>query len=136
MIDTHIFIHFVNAPSELSEYVYDIMSDPNIKVCMSAESLRELVVAYNTGNISSPRWKSPADVLSDVVNLAGIEILPITAEVGYRYATLYINEAQEHYDPSDHIIICHAMVTHLPLISDDHKFLFYEDQGLMLIYDD
>jgi PIN domain nuclease of toxin-antitoxin system len=50
-----------------------------------------------------------------------------------RYARLQINEAQEHYDPSDHLIISHALCDGLTLISDDDKFPFYRGQGLDLI---
>ena len=49
-----------------------------------------------------------------------------------RYARLEINEAQEHYDPSDHLI-SHALCNGIPLISDDEKFPFYRGQGLELI---
>ena len=38
-----------------------------------------------------------------------------------------------HKDPSDHVIIAHAITEHLPLISDDRKFEFYKKQGLDLI---
>ena len=36
-------------------------------------------------------------------------------------------------DPSDHIIISHAITEHLTLLSSDQKFPFYRDQGLDLI---
>ena len=49
------------------------------------------------------------------------------------YAKLRINEAQEHYDPSDHLIISHAITNRIPLISADGKFPFYRNQGLELI---
>lgn len=133
MIDTHIFIHYANNPSELSPYVREVLDDPNTEVCMSAESIREMVVAYNSRNISSPRWSSAADIVRDVVELYGISVLPISPEVTYRYSRLTLNEAQRHYDPSDHIIICHAITEHLPLISDDGKFPYYTGQGLELI---
>jgi len=47
---------------------------------------------------------------------------------------LIINEAQEHNDPSDHVIISQAITEHLPLISSDTKFEFYRSQGLDFIY--
>lgn len=50
------------------------------------------------------------------------------------YAQLRINEAQGHKDPSDHVIIAHAITEHLPLISSDTRFEFYRKQGLDLIF--
>ena len=49
------------------------------------------------------------------------------------YSRLLINEAQEHYDPSDHLIISHALTNRLTLISADGKFPFYRNQGLDLV---
>lgn len=46
---------------------------------------------------------------------------------------LQINEAQEHYDSSDHLIISHALTNRLTLISADGKFPYYRNQGLDLI---
>ena len=46
---------------------------------------------------------------------------------------LQLNETQEHYDPSDHLIISHALTNRLTLISADGKFPFYRNQGLDLI---
>ena len=50
------------------------------------------------------------------------------------YACLLLNEAENHKDPSDHLIISHAMTNKMPLISRDRKFQYYKAQGLDLIY--
>ena len=49
------------------------------------------------------------------------------------YSELELNLAQDHKDPSDHMIIAHAITEGLPLITDDGKFEFYRKQGLNLI---
>ena len=51
----------------------------------------------------------------------------------HTYANLELNEAQEHHDPSDHVIISHAITERLTLLSSDAKFPFYRNQGLDLI---
>ena len=38
-----------------------------------------------------------------------------------------------HFDPSDHIIISHAITERMALMSSDQKFPFYRNQGLELI---
>ena len=40
------------------------------------------------------------------------------------------------HDPSDHVIISHAMTLHMPLISSDTRFPFYRRQGLDFIYNE
>ena len=52
------------------------------------------------------------------------------------YAHMELNLAEDHRDPSDHVIIAHAINNHMPLISSDRKFKFYEQQGLELIYNE
>jgi PIN domain nuclease of toxin-antitoxin system len=65
-----------------------------------------------------------------------ITILPVDNEVMKTYASLELNHSEDHKDPSDHIIISHAMTFRMPLISSDHKFLYYKRQGLELIYNE
>ena len=62
-----------------------------------------------------------------------IRIIQPDMEVMRTLAKMEINEAQEHYDPSDHVIISQAITMKLPLISSDEKFPFYRRQGLELI---
>lgn len=57
------------------------------------------------------------------------ESLPLKKEHMHMYARMQVNEAQGHKDPSDHVIIAHAMTEHLPLISSDTRFEFYRKQG-------
>ena len=52
------------------------------------------------------------------------------------YARMEINEAQGHKDPSDHVIIAHAITERRPLISSDTRFWFYRGQGLDLIFNE
>ena len=42
------------------------------------------------------------------------------------YANLTLNEHQGHKDPSDHVIIAHAITLKIPLISSDTRFPFYK----------
>ena len=51
----------------------------------------------------------------------------------YEMADLNINTAQNHKDPSDHIIIAQAIAHRMTLISADGKFPFYRNQGLDLV---
>jgi len=65
-----------------------------------------------------------------------IEILPIQKDVMLTYSRLRINNAQNHRDPSDHVIISHAMTLKMPLISSDTRFDYYRKQGLDFIFNE
>ena len=59
--------------------------------------------------------------------------LPLRRDTAFTYADLQLNEEQDHRDPSDHVIIAHAITERLTLLSSDQKFAFYRSQGLDLI---
>ena len=68
--------------------------------------------------------------------LIDTNIFPLKKEHMATYARMEINEAQGHKDPSDHIIIAHAITERMPLISSDTRFAFYRNQGLDLIFNE
>ena len=72
-------------------------------------------------------------MLTSIEQDYGIEFLPLRRDTAHTYASLTLNEAQDHRDPSDHVIIAHAITEHLTLLSSDQKFAFYRSQGLNLI---
>ncbi|WP_455614777.1 PIN domain-containing protein [Bacteroides congonensis] len=80
------------------------------------------------------RWKSVEAMVTSIEKELYIKILPLKKEHMQTYARLEINETQGHKDPSDHVIITHAITEHLPLISSDTRFEFYRSQGLDLIF--
>jgi len=102
-------------------------------ICMSAETPRELIIQHNNGKLVSKYWKTASQMLDAIKDEFFIQILPLKEEHMRTYAELELNTAQDHRDPSDHMIIAHAITEGLPLISDDGKFEFYKKQGLDLI---
>ena len=71
-----------------------------------------------------------------ITNRYFIRILPVGEEHMDTYARLTLNLAEDHRDPSDHVIIAHAITNRMPLVSSDRKFKFYEDQGLELVFNE
>lgn len=133
LIDTHIFIWYAKEPENLSRDVIAIIEDYENEIYVSSESLREFVLLWNTKPHIRRWWKSPIDMIRSVEEDSQFKILYLHQEQYEQYARLQINVAQEHYDPSDHLIISHALCNRIPLISDDDKFPFYRNQGLELI---
>jgi len=124
----------VSDPDLLSRDVKNIIYDWDTQICISVESVKELVLSYRTKGLLSNYWKSPDDMVRSIEKEYFIRILPIKEEHILTYARMEINETQGHKDPSDHIIIAHAMAERLPLISSDRRFEFYRKQGLDLIF--
>ncbi len=136
LIDTHIFIWYAKEPENLSRNVIAIIEDYENEIYVSSESLREFVLLWNSKPHIRRWWKSPIDMIRSIEEDCQFKILYLHQEHYEQYARLQINVEQEHYDPSDHLIISHALCNRIPLISDDNKFPFYRNQGLELIEND
>ena len=133
LLDTCVIIDWLTDSDSFDNNVWDILNDPDTKLYVSAETARELIVSYNNKKILSKFWKSAEEILLAMKNEALVDILPITERTMFTYSRLIINEAQDHRDPSDHVIIAHAITEKLTLLSSDLKFPFYRSQGLDLL---
>ena len=133
LLDTCVIIDWATDPQALDGGVWDIIDDPENRIYISAETVRELVVNYNSKKLLTKYWSNTKDMLEIIENEYGVEVLPITRNVVATYTGLQLNTADDHRDPSDHIIISHAITERLTLISSDLKFPFYRNQGLDLI---
>ena len=133
LLDTCIIAFMALEPDRLSEDVLSLIEDYDNQLCVSMESVKELIVAYRRKGIGRKIWKKEEDIIQMIKDDLCIQILSIREEHIRTYARLTINEAQGHNDPSDHIIIAHAITEHIPLVSSDHKFDFYIKQGLEYI---
>lgn len=134
LLDTNIVIYFATDHSKLDRNVISILSDADNTLCISAETVRELIVAYKNKGFTTKRWKTCMELIDSLESTFGIVILPLDKKVMRTYANLSLNELQGHKDPSDHVIISHALTLKIPLISSDTRFPFYKKQGLDLIF--
>jgi len=130
IIDTHIFVWYVNEQDNLSKDVIAILEDYENDIFVSSETLKELVVLWNKKPHFRRWWKTPLIMLRSIEDISNFNILYLCKEHYETYARLQINEMQQHNDPSDHLIISQAICNRIPLISADTKFPFYRNQGL------
>jgi len=133
MLDTCVIIDLLVDVDNISSGALDILGDRGNQLFASAESMRELVVHFNNKRLLNRYYKTSEEVLRVVEDELNIEFLPVRPDVGYAYSRLRLNFGQDHRDPSDHMIIAHAITERLPLLSSDEKFPFYRAQGLDLI---
>ena len=134
LIDTHIFIWYAKEQDNLTRDVATIVFDYENELLMSMESVKELILLYKKKKLFRHYWSSPIAMIDSIQRQYGIRIVQPDMEVMRTLAKLEFNVDDEHYDPSDLVIISQAITMRLPLISGDHKFPFYVRQGLELIY--
>ena len=133
MLDTCVIIDLLTDVESLSKGALDLIDDTENTLYASCETMRELVVNFNNKKLLSKFFRNSTEVLAAVENELGIEFQPNRRDVGYTYSRLRLNEEQEHNDPSDHMIIAHAITERMALMSSDTRFPFYRNQGLELI---
>ena len=133
MLDTCVVVDMLLDFDGLDRSVLALLEDPENALCASFETMRELVVLFNNKKIFSRHWNKAEEVIRTVEEDLEIEFLPLRRHVGYTYSRLQLNEEQDHRDPSDHIIVSHAITEHITLLSSDTRFWFYRNQGLELI---
>jgi len=136
LIDTNIFLYLSTDRKKLHPNVLSLLSEPDSLLYISNESVRELIVAYNSKGLGNKKWKTAEDMVRSIEETYYVEILPIQKDVMYTYSRLHLNNSQNHRDPSDHVIISHAMTLKMPLISSDTRFDYYRKQGLDLIFNE
>lgn len=120
-------------PDRISRDVDALLSDYDNVLCMSVESLKELIVAYRNKGLWANIWNSEAEMVKSIIE-SSIVLLPLKPEHMQTYAKMEINTGQGHNDPSDHVIIAQALTERIPLISSDRRFEFYRKQGLDLVF--
>lgn len=134
LLDTNILIYYITDHESLDKNVTEILMDYNNQLAVSAESIREMVVAYRHKGFKTSLWKTCEEMVESIDKVYNVRIIPIDKNVVHTYARLTTNTNEGHNDPSAHIIISHAMTLGVPLISSDRRFAFYRKQGLDLIF--
>ena len=133
ILDTCAVIELITSSDTQELDFRNIIDDPNVMLFASFETARELVVHFNNKTLLSKHWQTAKQMLTSIEQDYGIEFLPLRRDTAFTYADLQLNEEQDHRDPSDHVIIAHAITERLTLLSSDQKFAFYRSQGLDLI---
>ena len=133
ILDTCAVIDLITTPRLTDLEFWNVYDAPDTLVFASFETARELVVHFNNKRLLSKRWHTAKEMLTSIERDYGIEFLPLRVDTAMTYAGLQLNEAMDHRDPSDHVIIAHAITEKLTLLSSDTRFPFYREQGLDLI---
>ena len=66
LLDTHILFYYVANHSLLDRNVTAILEDADNMLCVSAETIRELIVAYKNKGFTTKRWKTCEDLIDSI----------------------------------------------------------------------
>lgn len=118
LIDTHVFLWFIDNAKELSKTAKEILEDGDNDIFISIASLWEISIKTALGKLSiKGNYKSVIDDVND----NSIQILPVTFA-----HTVEQNQIPFHHrDPFDRIIVSQAIVEKLDFIIGDMIFEDY-----------
>lgn len=68
LIDTNIFIYLSTDREGLHPDVLAMLSEPETLLYISTESVRELIVAYNSKGLGNKKWKTAEDMVRSTKN--------------------------------------------------------------------
>ncbi len=121
VLDTHVWLWYVNGNCERYPPAWVERIATATRVAVSPVSCFEIALAEKRGRIS---LKCPVDEwLSDALEPAGVELLPLTPTIATRAVTL----TPAHRDPFDRMIIATALENDGMLASVDGLFVHYPE---------
>ena len=116
LIDTQVFIWWMEENKKLPTDIKSIIDDPLNNIFISVATPWEIVI-----KIKSRKLKVPKNFAEFIMN-GVFKVLPIQINhvIGVRKLPLY------HKDPFDRMLIAQAKVENLTLITSDEKILKYK----------
>ncbi len=87
LLDTNIFVYAVADRDSLNEDVLAILEDYESEFYISAESIKELIVAYRNKKLLNKQWKTAFDMVKSITDDYYITVLPVDNEVMKTYST-------------------------------------------------
>ena len=85
LADTNIFIYYATDQQMLNRDVFALLTDYDNLIYISNESLRELIVHYNNKALLRKFWPTKEQMLREITEKYGFQILPLTPDVMYTY---------------------------------------------------
>nr|WP_255516234.1 PIN domain-containing protein [cf. Phormidesmis sp. LEGE 11477] len=120
MLDTHIWFWWIAQEFDRFPAHWQDEIDVARRVCMSPVSCYEVALANSKGRLELPC--SADEWLQEALAPAGVELLPLTADVAFRAVSL----SPVHKDPFDRMIIATALSYSSKPASVDKLFSQYE----------
>ena len=132
-LDTNILIFMLSKKNDdISADVRHLMEDYSNMFYSSSVAVNELVFLYKNKKLDFLKFKNEEEIIKYLIEKFGIEIIYFDKHHFNVYVSLQI--AKDHKDMNDHAIISQAIADKMTLISSDHKFKEYINQGLTFVF--
>ena len=116
LIDTHVFLWWLNDDKKLKELAQRAIENPNNQVYVSVATLWEISIKHTLGKLPLKT------TLSEIISVSGFELLSITGTHVLELEKLPLF----HNDPFDRMLIAQTRVEQLIFITVDEKMKNYD----------
>ncbi len=127
LLDTHIFLWYINDDVRLPVALRDLITDGDNDVFLSSMSIWECCIKQQAGKLELP--DEAAAYLTAKREQHGIEALPFEEGCLPLLSALPLI----HKDPFDRIMICQSMSHGLRFMTQDTLIIQYEVKGFQVI---
>ena len=134
-LDTNIlFFLYTGATDEVSRDVQALIGDYENIILTSTICVQECIHLCHIGKGGNAKKKDARDAegVVDWLHEMDIRIVPVSEKHLRTYASLPMQD--DHRDPNDRLLIAQAITDRTALVSSDHKFAWYEKEGLEFIF--
>jgi PIN domain nuclease of toxin-antitoxin system len=119
LLDTHTLIWLLEGDSNLSQTAKAAIENPDNTNFVSIATVWEMAIKVSIGKLE---MQAPLNMLKTLMELNGIETLPVSIE----HALLVSKLPFYHKDPFDRLLIAQAINENMPLLTRDEKFSHYD----------
>jgi len=122
LIDTHIFIWYVQNSEKLTNSVAKLINNGRNEILLSTVSIWEIAIKQSIGklNLGVPY----ANFIREQMSLNKMELLPISLE----HLEIVTSLPFHHRDPFDRLLIAQAIAEGIAIVSADSAFSLYPVQ--------
>jgi PIN domain nuclease of toxin-antitoxin system len=130
LLDTNMLVNIFE-----NDYIHTdiqhILSDNNNVFYTCSECVKEFIHLVQIGKVGGKKRKQQINVLDFIENELCYTVKYVSKEHLKTLANLVIFD--KHRDPSDRLIVAHAIIEKIPIISSDSRFQDYKPYGLKLV---
>lgn len=124
LLDTHVFLWWVDDARELSKRARNAIANPGNECMLSLVSCWEMAIKVSTGKLELP---TPVErFVPEQLASNGFRQL----EIGFRHVARVANLEFHHRDPFDRLLAAQAAIEGLTLVSADPIFRSYSIKRL------
>jgi len=116
LLDTHVFLWWLEGSERLAPPTETLLTDPTTTVVVSAASIWEIEIKRSLGRLTAP------DDVLEQVPANSFDLLPISG--GHAVAAARL--PRHHDDPFDRMLVAQAIAEGLTLVTRDARMADYQ----------